>query len=450
MDITSSVYGFIQDIEKNPSQSLISLTVANKDNILFNFKKEPYIKNGKQLVFSVTKSFVSLAIGMIYDKGLIQLDDSIMKYLGAYAPKDVDSKMKDITIRHLLTMTSGVVDENIYKMIESSDFRTYYLSQTVKYTPGTHYHYHSLSTHMLSAIFTEVTGLLVEDYLEENLLKPIGIYNFKFARANEGITFGGFGLSIDEIGLTKLGQLLLNHGNVKGVQYISKAYLDLATSPQAIKQDYVGNPGTKSIGFQYGFQFHVSPNLSYRADGAFGQVVVIYKGLAIITTMRYTDYEYLYEMIYKHFNEEPVVKTSPDALDQYLKTLTFKIDMKDFKGPLNQSYTLKDNPLKIKEVEFNHHGVILTYQDLRKNEFNYNQKQDTFGKSFAPKDFYFTEQLHFVNASWVEKDVLKLQVLYVETPIISDYYFKFMDGTLELEFKTSGNFLVGGFKVTSI
>src|SRR5690554_7126136 len=78
MNLEAKIYNFLKEVEDNKKLSMISFTVANKDEVLFDYKKEPYLKDGLQLVFSITKSFTSLAIGMLYDKGLINLDEKII------------------------------------------------------------------------------------------------------------------------------------------------------------------------------------------------------------------------------------------------------------------------------------------------------------------------------------------------------------------------------------
>src|SRR5690554_3421725 len=112
MMIQSKIYNFLNEVETYEDISMISFTVADKENVLFDYKKEPYLKEGMQLVFSITKSFTSLAIGMLYDKGLIDLDETIIKYFKDELPETYDPKLESITIRHLLTMTTGIVKES--------------------------------------------------------------------------------------------------------------------------------------------------------------------------------------------------------------------------------------------------------------------------------------------------------------------------------------------------
>src|SRR5690606_27382279 len=97
------------------------------------------------------------AIGMLYDAGLVTLDAPIIDYFKDELPSSFDPKIKDITIRHLLTMTSGIIHENNIEMLKFDDYRTYFLSQKVEHEPGTYYKYHSATSHMLGAIVHKIT-----------------------------------------------------------------------------------------------------------------------------------------------------------------------------------------------------------------------------------------------------------------------------------------------------
>lgn len=448
MDIHSKVYNFLHEVEAHQGMSLISFTVASKTATLFDFKKEPYFVHGKQLVFSVTKSFTSLAIGMIYDQGLIDLNSKITKYFQDEMPKDLDPLMHDVTLRHLLTMTSGVIHENNKEMLKTKDFRTYFLSQKVQYKPGAHYQYHSATSHMLSAIFSKITGRTVEDYLKEHLFMPLGITNYHWSNANEGISFGGYGLSINNDAMVKVGQLLLNGGVYRGRRYISKTYLDMATTPQSIKQDYVDNPNAKAIGYQYGFQFHVSPNGSYRADGAYGQIILIYNDLAFISTAQYTDYEMLFHLIYKHFTNDSVESVSLNQFTNYLETLTFKQAPSLNTMAINQTFDFDPNPLLIQNLKFSNDYLLMTFSNGQTDQIHYNFEQDTYGESNYVKDLGVLKQPHWVIPTY-NKHELKLRILYIETPFFADYIFNFENDQLKFTFVPGPNFLVNGFTMVS-
>lgn len=450
MDINSSVYGFLKDVSNDPSISLIGLSVADKDKVLFEHKIKPYIKHEKQLVFSITKSITSLGIGILYDQGLIGLDDLIVKYFKDELPSNYDEKINEITIRHLLTMTSGIDSENIFDMLKSSDWRKLYFSTPFTSKPGTIYRYSSITTHMLSAIVSKVTNKPLEDLIKTHIFDVLNITNYAWEQAPEGTSFGGFGLSIGEDSLVKIGQLLLNDGKYLDKQIISKTYLDLATTPQAIKQDYLNNPNVLSIGFQYGFQFHVSPNLSYRADGAYGQVIVIYNGLAIITLAQYVDYDHLYYYIYKHFNELPVVTATKTMLYDYLGTLSFVKPYTGLKYIKDASYELPLNELDVKKISFNKDGFKFNYLDGKTDEFLFNYDQNTYGESHFIKDLRLKLQRHFVVPRWISEDALEVKVFYTQMPSVATYLFKFEKNHLEISFSASSHFIYRGFKIKSI
>lgn len=448
MDIHSRVYNFLQEVEAYEGMRLISFTVASKTATLFDFKKEPYLVSGKQLVFSVTKSFTSLAIGMLYDQGLIDLDGSITKYFKDEMPEDMDPLMHDVTVKHLLTMTSGVIHENNIEMLKTKDFRTYFLSQKVQHKPGTHYQYHSVTSHMLSAIFTKISGQTVEAYLKVHLFEPLGIVNYHWSNANEGISFGGYGLSINNDAMVKVGQLLLNGGIYRGRRYISKAYLDLATTPQSIKQDYVNNPNTEAIGYQYGFQFHVSPNGSYRADGAYGQIILIYNDLAFISTAQYTDYEQLFHLIYKHFANNLVNAVQMEVFTKYIETLTFKQTPTENLVSIDKKFELASNPLDIQSLKFSNDYLLIEFSDGLIDEIHYNFQQAVYGESRYVKDLGFVRQPHWVIPEYKNNE-LKLRILYIETPFFADYIFNFENDQLKFKFVPGPNFLLNGFTVIS-
>ncbi len=450
MDIISNVYGFLKDVMQDPEISLIGLSVADKDTVLFDHKLKPYIKNGKQLVFSITKSVTSLGIGILYDQGLIGLDDPIVKYFKEELPLNYDRKINDITIRHLLTMSSGIDSENIFEMLRSTDWRKLYFNSKFTAIPGTFYKYSSITTHMLSAIVSKVTNKPLEELIKTHIFDVLDIKNYSWEMAPEGTSFGGFGLSLDESSLVKLGQLLLNEGTYLGKRVVSKAYLDLATAPQVIKQDYVNNPNTVSIGYQYGFQFHVSPNLSYRADGAFGQIIVIYNNLVIVTLSQYANYEHLYAYVYKHFNNQPVIKARKEVLNDYLKDLSLISKGSELKVIKNESYLLPDNELNIKKVSFNKDHVKFTYLDHKEDIFDFNYDQKSYGNSLFIKDLYLRYQPHFVVTNWVDASKLILKVYYVETPAVATYTFKFDAKFLEFDSKVACHFIYQGFNIKSL
>lgn len=249
---------FIQDCEKNESLNITHVICVSSDNILAKYVKYPYKMDTLRLFFSMTKTFSSLASG---------------------------------------------IHENTYaELFVQNNWVKAFLRQTFPHEPGTYYRYSTHSSHMLSAIITKVSGLSLEDFLNQYLFYPLDISEAQWEQSPEGLTAGGMGLSLYPVSLVKIAQMLLNKGLYQGKRVISTQYLDLATTQQIVKQDETGNPAKYCSGAGYGFQFHIGKDGCYRLDGAFGQLCLICpeKNRAVIVFSQNTKMEALLSLIYKH------------------------------------------------------------------------------------------------------------------------------------------------------
>jgi hypothetical protein len=146
-----------------------------------------------------------------------------------------------------------------------------FLAHPVPFKPGTHFLYNTPATFMASAMVQKATGQSVFDYLKPRLFEPLGISNPKWDANFQGISLGGYGLSVRTEDIAKFGQLYLQKGQWKGRQLIPAAWVEEATSRQTSNGS---NP--KSDWEQgYGYQFWRCRNGAYRGDGAFGQFCIV-------------------------------------------------------------------------------------------------------------------------------------------------------------------------------
>lgn len=189
---------------------------------------------------SATKSITSLLIGIAIDRGEIKsVDELFVPFVEARYPKlDLASK-RTITLRHLLTMSSGLdCDDGDRKtkgqedrMYRSRDWVRYFLELDVVNAPGTVTHYCTGGVVALGAVLASVTGKSVEAFADEVLFKPLGISNRQWAKFDRGhqIDTGGH-LALTPRGMAAIGQLVLNRGVHDGHQLVSEAWLDLSTA----------------------------------------------------------------------------------------------------------------------------------------------------------------------------------------------------------------------------
>ena len=200
---------------------------------------------------SVVKSILSIGIGIAQDQGLLNVDDKISKYLPEFN-EGRDLRHRMITIKHLLTMSSGIFWQGgvhyhcpmMDAMRRSKNWLDYIADCQVKTTPGTVYNYKEFDVILLSAILSKVTGDAF-DYINEKLFNPLEIYNERWIKSPDGVYYSP-ALDKEEEAVSaltaremlKIGQLFLQKGIWNGKQIISKEYIEAAVSPSPQNSNY--------------------------------------------------------------------------------------------------------------------------------------------------------------------------------------------------------------------
>jgi len=233
----------------------------------------PYRLDDRHLLFSVSKSFTSTGVGLAIDAGLLSLDDQVISFFDAdELPETVSDNLAAMKVRHLLTMTTGHSKDTVDALSRDRRMVKIFLGLDVEHEPGTVFVYNSGATYMLSAILQRLTGERLLDYLRPRLFEPLGATEATWQVSREGITVGGWGLSINTESLAAFGQLLLQHGEWQGKQLVPAEWFEAATSKQ-VPNDTEENPDWKQ---GYGFQFWRGRHNTYRGDGAFGQFCLVF------------------------------------------------------------------------------------------------------------------------------------------------------------------------------
>ena len=179
-------------------------------------------------VYSITKSVLSAIFGQLIDQQILENEyDKIDKYLDLTNYKDPEVKTQ-IKIDHLLAMNSGIQDDTNY--IRSNDPIRYILDQDLLYKPGDWWNYSSAGTHVLSAVFSKITNQNAENYAKEFLFEPLGITDFYWQADINGLSNGGWGLSLRLRDMLKFGNLYVNKGKWEDNQLISKSWIEKSTS----------------------------------------------------------------------------------------------------------------------------------------------------------------------------------------------------------------------------
>lgn len=233
---------------------------------------KPYNGELPHMLWSLSKSFTSCAVGIAQGEGFLYLDDHLVSFFPEYAAEVRDEKMKQATLRDLLTMRSGheACAWGAVRQEPSGDYVRGFLAGELKLEPGIRFVYDNTATMMLSAVVQRVTGQTVREYLLPRLFRPMGIVPGIWESTPGGVNCGSFGLYLRTRDIAKFAQLLLDGGRYGDRQLVPSEYLAEATAKQA---DNSFN-GDTDWGQGYGYQFWRSRH-GFRGDGAAGQFAIV-------------------------------------------------------------------------------------------------------------------------------------------------------------------------------
>ncbi|CAN5352986.1 hypothetical protein BH11ACT5_BH11ACT5_12500 [soil metagenome] len=264
---------------------------------------QPYGPEVPHSMYSVSKSFTSVAIGLAVAEGRLSIDDRVIDLLPEDAPAEASRRLASLRVRHLLTMTTGhAVDsvESLHLAVDGGWARAI-LATEVQYEPGEVFVYNSGATYLLSAIITKLTGLGLLEYLEPRLLAQLGIEGATWQESPEGIATGGWGLSLTTEQLAVFGEFCRVEGQWAGAQLVPVEWMRAATAFQIATDGPDRDDTAPDWREGYGYQFWRNRH-GYRADGAFGQfaVVIPEERIVVALTSGLPDAAVLLDLIWQH------------------------------------------------------------------------------------------------------------------------------------------------------
>ncbi len=268
---SQSIGEFVAAVEK--INTLHSFMIVRHGQVIAEGWWKPDAADKPHVLWSLSKSFNSTAVGLAIADGKLGLDDPVLKFFPAEAPSDPSENLKAMKVRDLLTMTCGHDAE--LKIPDHAPTAKQFLAHPVPHPPGTHFKYNTYGSYMLSAIVTKVTGQTTLDFLKPRLFEPLGIEAPKWDASPEGPSLGGYGLYLCTEDIAKFGQLYLQKGKWNGKQLLPEQWVEQATSKQ-VPNDQEGHA---NIGIDwkqgYGFQFWRCTHNAFRGDGRAGQLCVV-------------------------------------------------------------------------------------------------------------------------------------------------------------------------------
>jgi len=239
---------------------------------------------------SITKTVSSVIVGAAITRGDFKagLDTPLMHYFDPAKVKNVDDRKKRITLKHVLTMTTGLewVEDVAYDdprndanlMEATDDWGQYVIDRPVAQEPGTVFNYSSGTSELLAYIFQKETGQDIEAYGEKYVFEPLGIKHY-WKHSPLGVTDTEGGLYLSGTDLAKIGYLYLHDGMWDGKQVVSKDWVQQSLSPA------IGAEGA----FKYGYKWWLlprtdGPGFVWMGEGFGGQQLMIFPEKDLIAT----------------------------------------------------------------------------------------------------------------------------------------------------------------------
>ncbi len=261
-----------------------SMMLLNDGQKVFDAYAYDYDEFSKANVYSISKSFSSIAIGILCDLKIISVEDYILFFFSNEI-KEYNPAYEKLQIKHLLTMTTGQEKDVFMDLTPKSPFFEMFFNVPITSEVGTVFMYNNFASFMLSAIVTKVTGKSLNDFLNEYLYKIIGIEKPHWDHVKD-FSFGCTGLHVSVNDLARFGLLILNDGTWQEQEVVSKDYLTLALK---------GHIKEETSLLYYGYHFWISDYVM--AAGMFRQYVIIdkqYNLVFVCTAREERDILYLY------------------------------------------------------------------------------------------------------------------------------------------------------------
>ncbi len=253
---------------KEESLNLIYAQVRQNGNILQEYSYLP-VKT-RLNTWSISKSFVSCAVGIAIEEGLLSLDEYVCDAFKDYVPREASENLTSLKVKHLLTMTTGLKEPLFFcdnpLRYTTKDWVAHFFNAEFDMPPGEQFLYSNFNTYILSCMIENRSEENLLEYLRGRLFEPIGINNPDWTLCPMGHIMAANGLYVTIDELANFGDLLLGRGAYGGRQIVPKAYLEQACI------NHIGHTKPEKKFYGYGYQFWMTPGEGeYICTGNYGQ-----------------------------------------------------------------------------------------------------------------------------------------------------------------------------------
>lgn len=269
---SAHVQRFFDTLMEDHRTEVHSCMVMRNGKVIAEMYPSPWRNDYRHTMYSVSKTFTGVAVGMCIADSLLSLQDTIGRFFAHLMPEDASDTLRAITVRDLLTMQSGLPVDTKMRMHEREWLKAY-LGKKPTSQPGTRWAYDSILSYILSAIVQEVSGKNMMTLLEERLFAPLGIRDAAWEESPEGISCGGWGLYLFPEDMARFGQLLLQGGMWQGESLVPRDWVAEMMKAQ-------------STNGRYGYHMWQCEYPGWaEANGAYGQFIFVIPEAGMVVSL---------------------------------------------------------------------------------------------------------------------------------------------------------------------
>ncbi len=440
-----AVLSFVQAADRD-LDSMHSFMLVRHGHVVAEGWWSPYNAQSPHALYSLSKSFTSTAVGLAITEGKLSVDDNVLKFFPENAPANPSANLKSMRVSDLLRMSTGHQTEP--PRPADQPWTKAFLAHPVPFKPGTHFLYNTSGTYMLSAIVQKATGQTVLEYLRPRLFEPLGIEHPTWETSPEGISTGGYGLSVRTEDIARFGQLYLQKGRWQGRQLVPEAWVEAATARQTSN----GSSPESDWDQGYGYQFWRCRHGAYRGDGAFGQYCIALpeQDAVIAITSGVKDMQAVLNLIWDKLL--PALKPSPLAPDeaarQKLEHTLKNLVLRPAQGTgspaqaLNRKYVFAANEHKLEAITLKNPGHDNTVTLAAR--FDGVERRIACGRGVWQKGRMgwarLPEQPAAASGAWTQDDTFTVKLCFYETPFVATIRLKFSGQELQCNAETNVGF----------
>jgi len=439
-----AIHNFFKEVKKRKI-NFHSVLMAKGDNIFFEKYWAPFDENKPHRMYSVTKSFVAIAVGFLEQEGKISLNDPIIKYFPDKLPEYVHPYLEKQTIRNMLMMSTCFQCDNWFRP-GIYDRTKFYFAQKVNRPAGTIFDYDSTGSYILGALVERVSGMKLIDYLKEKVLNRIGGFeNAEILEVPDGVAWGDSALVCKPRGLMNFAKFVMNKGVWEGERLLNEEYLTEATKP-LIDNNLEGMEGT--TGWGYGYQIWMTEQNGFAFNGMGCQFAICVpdKDFIFVCTGDNQYNSFAGRTIFRAVFDYLIPEEYNLPEEDYRLPVAFGCAHTDFEKKISgKTFVCDENEMGMTDFRFDFDGDegVFTYHNAQgEKALPFGLKKNVFGKfpqlgySDGRGNVHEITEFKYecaASAGWIEDKKLQLRVQII------DRYFGSMTATFGyLDDKTVG------------